>query len=76
MAKLSRGFCNRTQKKRFPDVIAAKLALATINRSGNDGKTGKLPTRSYQCEFCNGHHLTSQSKKEYQAMKQEKLAKR
>ena len=66
MAKLSRGFCNRTHKKRFPDQIAAKLALATIARHGDDDPAtgGKKPVRSYKCEFCKGHHLTSQPKNE------------
>lgn len=64
MAKLSRGFCNRTHKKRFPDSIAAKMALATISRYGSDmtSAEGKKPTRAYECEFCKGYHLTSQPK--------------
>lgn len=70
MSKLSRGYCKKTYKTRFPDVIAAKMALATITRDGRDiNSSGKVPRRSYRCEFCSGYHLTSQSKREYQEQK-------
>lgn len=61
MAKLARGFCRRTSKKRYPDSIAAKMALSTIQAWGSESSEAK-PTREYKCEFCNGYHLTSQAK--------------
>lgn len=66
MAKLSRGYCNRSKKTKFPDAIAAKLALANIQRFGDDDvhHGGKKPIREYRCEFCKGYHLTSQPKNE------------
>lgn len=56
---LSRGKCNRTHKVRYPDLLAAKMALATIRK--HDSTREDIPVRAYQCEFCKGAHLTSQA---------------
>ncbi|MEU9333111.1 hypothetical protein AB0D49_08095 [Streptomyces sp. NPDC048290] len=46
-----------TGKIRYPDRIAAKLALASTMRAGRDEK------RVYRCDKCYGFHLASQAKK-------------
>ena len=49
--------CGQTNLKRFPDRIAADLALATAQRKGRDEK------RSFPCRRCGGYHLTAQDKR-------------
>lgn len=44
----------RTGKRRFRDRTEAAVALKRAHGWGRD------ETRSYQCPFCNGFHLTSQ----------------
>lgn len=48
----------RCRKLRFPDELAAKLALAAIRRRDNP-KRGKLECRCYPCSGCGGWHLTA-----------------
>lgn len=43
-------------KKRFATMGAADYALERITESP---RTDKIPVRVYQCERCNGWHLTS-----------------
>lgn len=47
-------------KRRFRDEIAAKLALARIEK-GADVRE-KAPRRAYRCPACHGWHLTSRGK--------------
>ena len=61
--KNGKGFCNRANKVKYPDQLAAKMSLANISRYGREEKHGKIPIREYKCEFCNRYHLTSQEKK-------------
>ena len=50
--------CKATGKRRFRDEIAAKLALAEMQRAGRDEK------RCYFCPSCRGWHVTSEPLKE------------
>ncbi len=43
-------------KVRYPDKIAARLALAMLHRQD---KEGHHETRAYRCPLCRGWHLTS-----------------
>ena len=56
MAHMCRG------KKRFRDEIAAKLALAVIQRKDKEGHN---ECRTYHCPICKRYHLTSKPEKEY-----------
>jgi hypothetical protein len=49
------------RKKRYPDRIAAELALVSTRR--NDQRRPKNERRTYKCGFCLGWHLTSQRKR-------------
>lgn len=56
--------CKATGKVRFKDELAAKLALATIDRTNAD----KQEVRYYECYKCArrgrpGYHLTSKASK-------------
>jgi hypothetical protein len=46
-----------TGKRRYPDRISAKLALASTGAAGRDEQ------RVYRCDKCYGFHTTSQAKK-------------
>lgn len=46
-----------TGKRRFPDEISAKLAMAGIQRRSS---RPRVPQRAYRCDVCKGWHLTSQ----------------
>lgn len=47
----------RSGKVRFPDHQSAVAALRAVQRkSGRD----RRPTRTYQCDMCDGWHLTAQ----------------
>lgn len=48
----------KCSKQRFRDEIAAKLALAEIQRKGK-GSREKTEQRAYRCPDCRGWHLTS-----------------
>jgi hypothetical protein len=52
--KMTTGFCRRTRKVQFHTELDAKIALAPRVRKD------KGEIRYYQCEFCNGWHLSSQ----------------
>lgn len=55
-----RSYCKREKKVRYRDELDAKMAISFFrNKSTRD----RIPTRSYKCQYCKGHHLTSQSKK-------------
>lgn len=61
---MARPRCKATGKVRFNDELAAKLALATIDRTNSD----KQETRHYECYKCArkgkpGYHLTSKESK-------------
>lgn len=61
---MNRPRCKATGKVRLPDEIAAKLALATIDRTNAD----KQEVRYYPCAKCAkqgkpGYHLTSREGK-------------
>lgn len=43
-------------KIRYRDEVAAKLAMAEINRLGDAAKEIQ---RTYRCQKCRGFHLTS-----------------
>lgn len=56
--------CHSTGKRRFPDHRAAVAALnlaATSRQLAEDigHQTQRQECRSYFCEACKGHHLTS-----------------
>lgn len=51
----TRGTC-KSGKVRYRDSIAAKIALARIEKRDSPGHT---ETRSYKCGECAGYHLTS-----------------
>lgn len=59
--------CSRADKERFPSRLEANLAIARIASNVKHHRKGPQrdsePTRSYQCEFCSGWHMTSQSKR-------------
>lgn len=46
-----------TGKRRFKDEVAAKLALAKLQRNST---RLKVPARAYRCDVCAGWHLTAQ----------------
>lgn len=48
----------RCRKKKFPDRLAALLALAVIARADASGRA-KSESRAYQCPKCHRWHLTS-----------------
>lgn len=48
----------RCRKRRYRDEIAAKLALATIQRK-DKARRSKSERRAYRCPLCGGWHLTS-----------------
>ena len=51
-----------TGKVRFPDHLAAARALANLRTKAAAGADRRdvTPVRSYRCDLCHGHHLTSQ----------------
>lgn len=62
---MARSRCAATGKDRFPNKLEASLAIADIQRSNNYNRKRKFrdePTRSYRCEFCGDHHMTSRAK--------------
>lgn len=55
----TRKHCPASGKVRFRDEVAAKLAMAEINRLGN---SAKAISRVYRCPQCAGFHMTSKAK--------------
>lgn len=54
-----------TDKKRYPDKLAADIDLSSIIGRAEKHRKNRnkvLPVRSYECPWCGGHHLTSQAK--------------
>lgn len=51
-----------TSKVRFPDKSAAKRRAKQFTRLGSERSW-------YRCDFCNGYHLTSQTKDEQRAIR-------
>lgn len=51
------------RKQRFPSELDATTALSSVQRCP---RTGKIPHRVYQCPWCDGWHLTSQNRQNYQ----------
>lgn len=47
----------KTRKRRYRDEIAAKLALATIQREDKAHRPDQ-EVRAYYCRECHGWHLT------------------
>lgn len=43
-------------KRRYKDHAQAVRAMQTLARVSS---RAKIPTRTYYCQVCNGHHLTS-----------------
>ena len=52
--------CPATGKLRYPDEIAAQLALISTKRAEQRRVTNER--RYYRCPACGGFHLTSQTK--------------
>jgi hypothetical protein len=52
----------RTGKRIYRNERHAKEVLAWAKKNRTQGKS--IPTRCYQCEFCNYWHLTSKAHKE------------
>lgn len=48
--------CSVTTKIRYRDEAEAKAALRTIQAKGEQRE--QTPNRVYECEFCNGWHMT------------------
>jgi hypothetical protein len=64
---MARPKCSTTGKDRFPNEMESNLAIASLTLASKHHRRQKyreLPTRSYQCEFCHGWHMTSQAKNE------------
>lgn len=60
---MARATCTRNQKPRFPNKLECDLAIAAIHLTNvhhRHRKSREEPTRSYECEFCSGWHMTSQ----------------
>lgn len=67
---MARPICTATGKLRFPDKLEADLALADTQRSNTHHRRRKYreePIRSYLCNACKGHHLTSMPLDEYES---------
>lgn len=47
--------CPRTGKKRYPNEQMANNQLNLIKKHST---RNQIPTRTYECEFCHGYHLT------------------
>lgn len=54
--------CAAAGKVRYPDHLAAKLALARTGKHRHTRRP-KDETRTYWCRHCRGWHLTSQPKR-------------
>ena len=50
------------RKVRYRDEIAAKLALASVQRI-DGSRRSKVECRTYRCPRCKGWHLTSETTK-------------
>lgn len=57
--------CNRTRKVRYKSELGANLAMARIAMQSSRHRAQRhkeIPSRSYECQFCKGWHLTKQDK--------------
>lgn len=50
-------------KLRYPDSVSALMSLANI-RAKDSTRRGSLEQRAYYCPRCEGHHLTSQARRD------------
>jgi hypothetical protein len=57
---MGRAWC---RKRRYPDRVAAEMALAGIAAKAARGKSGRREERAYECPRCCGWHTTSQPKR-------------
>lgn len=49
------------RKRKFPDLVAAKLALAKIQRKDKPRRP-YTEKRAYKCPHCHAYHLTHKAK--------------
>jgi len=54
--------CSTTTKIRYPDQLAARLALATLQREDDPEHQER---KVYKCEWCGGWHLSSRAGQEF-----------
>lgn len=55
-------YVRRCGKVRFPDRLAALLALASAGALAERGNDARREVRAYPCENCHGWHLTSKGR--------------
>lgn len=55
-AKGKKDYSCPTGKTRYHDPKQAKKSVHTLS---NNSMRDSVPYRSYQCEYCNGYHLSS-----------------
>lgn len=49
--------CRRTGKRRYRDH---EEAVGSLQKIGNNSTREVVPVRAYECDFCDGWHVTSQ----------------
>jgi hypothetical protein len=58
--KMKRRTCHHTNKIQYPSEEKADAHIKTMRRHADKFKQDTIPTRSYQCPFCNLWHTTKQ----------------